>query len=107
MIRHIVLFKFKDGFSWENAEAKAAEELTLSHPAHIPDIAAWQAGRNVAERPDSYDFAVIGDFADRDALQRYMVHPHHQQGVAAWRRISTWVVADLEFDTGAAPRIPR
>jgi len=106
VLRHIVLFKFKDGISWRDAEARAAEELTHSHPAHIPEIVGWQAGRNVAERQDSYDFAVIGDFADRDALERYMIHPHHQEGVSAWRRISTWVVADLELDDQTAPRMP-
>ncbi|HWE89429.1 MAG TPA: Dabb family protein [Pseudonocardiaceae bacterium] len=95
-IRHIVLFKFNDGVSWRDPRAVQAAEMSASHPEHIQEIQEWMVGRNATDRDIAYDFAVIGTFRDRDALDRYMCHPHHQNGVAMWRELSTWAVVDLE-----------
>ncbi len=103
MLVHIVLFKFNAGIGWGDPRVLAAEDTTRNHPRHIPEIRHWTVGRNVTDREVAYDFAVIGRFADRAALDRYLIHPDHQRGVAAWRELSTWVVADLEADPDADP----
>ncbi|GGM06052.1 hypothetical protein GCM10010129_57160 [Streptomyces fumigatiscleroticus] len=100
-IRHVVLFKFKDGVSWSDPRAAEAEAATRQHPRHIPDIVNWQCGRNVAERSIAHDFALIGDFADQDAVARYLVHPDHVRGVELWRAIADWSVVDFEVDLEA------
>jgi hypothetical protein len=96
MITHVVSFRFEDGVSWQDSRAVAAGRISQNHPRHIPEILSWSAGPNVTPRPDAYDFVVIGTFADRDALQRFQIHPDHQRGVRAWEQIGTWVVVDLE-----------
>ncbi|MFE3027168.1 Dabb family protein, partial [Nocardia tengchongensis] len=72
-------------------------------PKHIPEIKAWTVGRNVADRTAAYDFALVGLFDDREAVQRYMSHPDHQRGVRAWSELSTWVVVDLDHSRDASP----
>lgn len=103
MITHLVLFTFRPGVSWDDPRALEAEQATLGHPAHIPQILSWTAGRNISPRSQAQDFALVGTFADQDALAAYADHPDHYRGVGLWREISTWVVADLQDPDLAAP----
>lgn len=98
VVIHKVLFSFKDGVTWSDVNALAAEAKTLEHPRHIPCILAWICGRNIAKRSQAVDFSVIGAFADNMQLAAYQDHPDHQRGVELWRRISTWNVSDLLVD---------
>ncbi|MFJ9646211.1 Dabb family protein (plasmid) [Streptomyces sp. HUAS TT3] len=95
MIRHTVLFRFKPGIDWSDPRAGAAEAATAGHPDRIEEILGWEYGRNLTDRPVAYDFALIGTFADREAVDRYLIHPDHVRGVGLWREIATWVVADF------------
>jgi hypothetical protein len=97
MIQHIVLFRLHEGVAWGDPRVLRAEATTQAHPDHIEEIRTWLAGRNVTTRDMAYDFALVGSFEDRSALDRYMVHPHHLLGKRYWREIATWVVADLEL----------
>ena len=96
MIRHIVLFKFKPGYGWGDQAVSEAERIAAQVGSEVPDLLHWQAGRNTSDRPIAYDFAVIGLVEDEAALDRYLVHPFHQQAIEKWRLISDWVVADIE-----------
>ncbi|EYT80211.1 MULTISPECIES: Dabb family protein [unclassified Streptomyces] len=96
MIRHIVLFKFKPGISWDDPRAQAAEGIAAKVGGEVPDLQEWSTGRNISTRPIAYDFAVIGLLEDEAALDRYLVHPFHQEAIRQWREISEWVIADLE-----------
>ncbi|GAA3763278.1 Dabb family protein [Streptomyces tremellae] len=96
MIRHIVLFKFKDGITWETPAAQEAERVCRQVGAEVPELREWTVGRNVSSRPIAYDLAVIGLVDDEDALERYLVDPFHQKAIAIWREISDWVIADIE-----------
>ncbi|MFF9143387.1 Dabb family protein [Streptomyces sp. NPDC055051] len=102
MISHIVCFRFLPGVTWDDPRAVAAERISRGHPRHIPDIVSWTAGRNTTSRDAAHDFAVVGLFEDRDALERYQVHPDHRRGVRAWGELSTWVVVDLDDTEGAS-----
>ncbi len=95
-IRHIVLFKFLPGITWEDPRTVAAAELSGSHAQHIDEIEKWWAGPDIARRDVSYDFAVMGLFADWEALRKYQEHPHHQEGVKHWRELASWIVVDLD-----------
>lgn len=95
MIRHIVLFKFKPGVSWQRPEALAAEDMARQVGDRVPDLRYWYAGRNISDRPVAYDYVVVGLLADEDALRRYLDHPFHQDAIQAWREISDWVIADV------------
>lgn len=102
MIRHVVCFRFRPGVSWTDPRALAAEQVTRDHPRHIAEILTWTVGRNTTPRSAAYDFALVAEFADRASLDRFMGHPDHQRGVAAWAEISTWVVVDLDHSADAA-----
>lgn len=90
-IRHIVLWKL----AAEDADTRAlhaeqiAERLTALVPV-IDEIDALEVGRNVANPATNWDVALVSEFADAEALERYQVHPAHQE-VAAFVRT---VVAD-------------
>lgn len=95
MLTHIVLFKFK-------AEASEAQINSLCRglqglPEKIAEIGELRCGRDVIRSERSYDLGLITTFADRDALQRYQVHPDHQQVVAQVREIAASVVA-VDFE---------
>jgi hypothetical protein len=99
MIRHIALFRLKDGWRWDSAEVLEAERIAGEVGQQVPDLRSWYAGRNISERPVAYDFVVIGLVDDEAALNRYLVHPFHQKAIAQWRAISDWVVADVVEET--------
>ncbi|MFD1546312.1 Dabb family protein [Nonomuraea guangzhouensis] len=96
MIRHIVLFKLKPQFTWRDECVVRAERMAAEVGRQVGDLLEWRVGRNVSDRDIAYDFVVMGLVSDEEALQRYLVHPFHQQSVRQWREISDWVVADLE-----------
>ncbi|MFG1643792.1 Dabb family protein [Amycolatopsis sp. NPDC049252] len=101
MISHIVCFRFKPGVTWDDPRAAEAEKITREHPDHITEIRSWSVGRNTTVRTIAYDFALVGRFHDREALERYMVHPDHRRGVRAWSELSTWVAVDLDHSQDA------
>ncbi|MGP7734066.1 Dabb family protein [Oceanimonas smirnovii] len=99
MLMHIVLFKFKDSWSWSSLEAIEAERVTRTHPNHIDEIKGWTCGRNITrrDRDIATDFVVIGLFKDRKTLNDYLIHPDHQVGVEKWKAIAEWSVIDIEL----------
>ncbi len=96
MIRHVVLFRLNDGLALDDPRVVEAERVASQVGEKVPVLKEWRAGRNIARRPDAYDFAVIGLVADEEALAHYMDDPFHRHAISLWREISTWIVADLE-----------
>ena len=99
MLMHIVLFTFKNPWSWASIEAIDAERSTRAHPNYIDEIKGWTCGHNITRRHIAADFVVIGLFEDRTTLERYIVHPNHQVGVAKWKAIADWQVVDIELSS--------
>lgn len=83
MIRHIVMFKFKE----ENKAANVAhtKEMLDALPAEIPEILHSETHTDVGEKEGNCDLLLISDFADSAALERYIVHPKHK-AVGAFMR---------------------
>ena len=73
MIRHIVMWKFREG-----TEEKANEFLTklAALDGVIPEIRRMEVGVNVLEK-NNYDACLIADFDDLEALSRYKNDPRH------------------------------
>jgi hypothetical protein len=87
-IRHIVLWKL----AAEDADTRALHAEQMSErltalPAAIPEILAMQVGPNVAYPQTNWDIALVADFDDVEALERYQVHPAHQEVVAFVRSV--------------------
>jgi hypothetical protein len=97
MIRHLVLFKLNEGVDRAEERVAAGGRAFAELGAQIPEVASWECGWNVTDRPIAYDFAINSTVADADALARYLEHPAHQAAVAQWSRFATWVIADYEI----------
>ena len=76
MIRHVVLFKFKQGIGEE--VIVDLEKSIAALPPVIPEILSYEFGRDVVRSERSYDLALVSTFKDLDSLQRYQIHPDHQ-----------------------------
>lgn len=76
MIRHIVLFRWKEGTT--PAQVAAALDGLRALPAQIPEIRAYVVGTDVGGMEGHWDVAVTGDFADLAAFRVYFDHPAHQ-----------------------------
>ncbi|MGJ7908017.1 Dabb family protein [Actinopolyspora sp. H202] len=97
-IHHIVLFTLNANLTREDPRVLAAAEFSESHREHIPEILTWWTGFDTSCRQISADFAVIGTFRDMSAVDRYLDHPHHREGVATWSALASWTVIDLDDD---------
>lgn len=78
-IRHVVMWKLASAGGSERAEHAARMKAGLeSLPAAIPEILALEVGVS-GQQDDDFDIVLVSDFADLDALQRYIDHPAHQE----------------------------
>ncbi|KTS84236.1 stress responsive alpha-beta barrel domain-containing protein [Microbacterium testaceum] len=85
-IRHIVLWKLAaDDADTRALHAEQIEERLLALRDVIDEIEHLEIGRNVVSPQTNWDVALVSQFADADALERYQVHPAHQE-VAAFVR---------------------
>jgi Stress responsive A/B Barrel Domain len=97
MIRHLVLFKLNEGVTRDEPRVVAGARAFAELGALVPEVASWEGGWNVTDRPIAYDFAINSSVSDADALKPYLEHPAHQAAVAPWTEFATWVVADYEI----------
>lgn len=81
MIKHIVMWKFK-----ETAEDKTNDEnmdivknSLLALEPIIPEIKYIELGKNVSHTDMSFDMALITEFESLEDLHTYKVHPEHQK----------------------------
>jgi hypothetical protein len=79
MIRHIVMWKFK-----EESEGKSKEEnmnivrnMLYSLPAIISEIRRLEIGSDVRHTDMSADLVLITEFDTLEALEVYAKHPEH------------------------------
>ena len=75
MIRHVVLIRLRPDVP-NDVAGKLIDRLRAL-PAVIPEIRFYQAGADLVHGANSMDVALIADFDNLDALQRYRVHPAH------------------------------
>ncbi len=77
MIKHIVLFKYKT--EAPAAQRKEMEDRLNALPELISEVKNWHWERSIPGRPArSFHVALICEFADSAALDRYIANPHHQ-----------------------------
>ena len=96
MLKHVVLLKFKKGAS-ESAIAEIEKGLG-ELPDIIPEIMEFLFGRDVLRSERSYDFALVSEFENIEAMQRYQVHPAHQKVVAKIKEVcDSLVVVDFQI----------
>ena len=100
MIRHIVFFKMTGEIHQEDKMAmlekvkSKLEEL----PLLIPEILSFEIGINCAFDPKAADLSLLSDFAGKEALLTYQLHPAHKAFVE-WNRdkCPRYSVVDYKF----------
>lgn len=80
MLRHVVVFRFRDGTPPDAVSAIADGLGGL--PAAIPEIRSYRFGSDVGINDGNFEFAVTADFADEADYLVYRDHPQHQQVIA-------------------------
>lgn len=75
MIRHVVVFEWKDGTTAERVAQFASDLAAL--PAKIPEIRDYRFGNDVGITDGNADFALVADFDDDAGYRRYATHPDH------------------------------
>ncbi|MCO5992266.1 Dabb family protein [Actinoallomurus rhizosphaericola] len=74
--RHVVMFRWNENATDERK--RDLEQRLSALPGAIPEIEAYQVGADAGLNPGNFDFAVVADFADRDAYVVYRDHPVHR-----------------------------
>jgi Stress responsive A/B Barrel Domain len=77
MLRHVAVFRWKDGTTDDAIQAVA--EALGRLPEQIPTIAAYRFGPDLGLTDGSADFAVVADFASVEDWRAYTHHPAHQK----------------------------
>ncbi len=95
MVRHIVLWKLKPAADTDFASIRAALEAQLGR---IPGLLKVEVRRSFNTGRHATDFALVCDFANREALAAYHRHAAHAQTRAVVDRLTAehWI-ADYEL----------
>jgi hypothetical protein len=94
MIKHIVLFKVKEGVSGEDPRLLRAIATLRELEGEIGGIRSWEVGKNFSDRPIAADYALSSAFDSREDLARYIDHPAHREVVGMLKEVCTWQVCD-------------
>ncbi len=87
MVKHIVMFDFKDKNKKENLiQAKAMLEELLEH---IPTLKSMEVGINFAQEERAMDLSLYSEFEDEEGLKIYANHPKHLEAVAFIKSVAS------------------
>ena len=75
-VRHVVVFRFRDGTGDDQREEIARELRGL--PTVIPEIASYTVGSDAGLVESNWEFAVVADFASAEDYHTYREHPTHR-----------------------------
>src|SRR5690242_8235352 len=84
VLRHIVLMKTPDGADRQFLEPMHVAVAELARA--VPEVLASSGGFDASGKGENFDYAIIFDFADAQAYERYRVHPAHQKFIADFMR---------------------
>ena len=80
MIRHIVVFRFRDGVSGDDRADLLAGLRAL--PERFPAMREFTMGVNQSRRDDRFTHGFTAEFADFDSLNSYLESQEHERFVA-------------------------
>lgn len=75
MIRHVALFRWREGTTPDQVAAVRAGLDRL--PAEVPSLRAYAHGPDLALGEGRWDYAVVADFDDAPGYVEYVDHPAH------------------------------
>jgi hypothetical protein len=79
LLRHVVLFKFKEGTTPE--QIKAIEQAFRGLPAKIPEIVAfeWGTDASMENKSEGFTHCFFVTFKDAKGRDAYLPHPAHKE----------------------------
>jgi hypothetical protein len=79
MIRHIVVFRFKNGVD-DRVKEKLIDEYN-SFPAKFPSMHNFSFGKNISERDNTFEYGFCVEFENEGALKSYLSSKEHEEHV--------------------------
>jgi hypothetical protein len=96
MLKHVVFMKFKQEVT--SSDIDDLDRSFSALPGFIPEIKAFEFGRDVIRSDRSYDYALVSAFDSLEAMNRYQVHPEHQAILPKVRSLCDSIIAvDFNF----------
>ena len=92
MVRHIVFMKFPD-FS----VAQTAKEKLLSMKEHIEELVDIEVGIDFSRSERSFDLALVTTFKTKEDLEKYRIHPYHQE-IVAWLKANDTETKVVDYE---------
>lgn len=79
MIKHIVLWAFKDAAAGKSRQEnmQEAKRRLEALNGRIPGLIRLEVGIDVTNSPDPETAGLYSEFEDLEALERYLQHPEH------------------------------
>ncbi len=100
MLRHIVMWKFKDfaDGALKTQNLHQTKVLFEALASRIPEIKSLEIGLNTIHSGSSYDIVLVSDFENLESLRAYQSHPEHIKVVDFLDRVqNSKVVVDYEI----------
>ena len=96
MIKHIVMWKFKDDVV--EADKLEMKHLLESLKGVVPSLVDIEIGLNMADGDAAKDMVLYSEFATMEDLKAYVVHPEHLKVVEFVKPlVSERAVVDYEI----------
>lgn len=73
MLRHVAMFKWRDGVSDDQKVAARDALAALKH--QVPSVLEYTVGFDIGRNPNNWDMVLVADFDDVQGLESYFAHP--------------------------------
>ncbi|WP_419919195.1 Dabb family protein [Candidatus Poriferisocius sp.] len=102
MIRHVVMFRFRNDA--DATQRRAVRDAIATMPGATGATEAYAIGPDLGLAEGNFDFAVVGDFADEAAYLTYRDHPEHQRIVSEIIRPAISDRAAIQYEIPQPPK---
>jgi len=96
MVKHIVMFDFKEENRAENLQR--AKEMLEALIGTVPTLKSMEVGINFSQEERAMNLSLYSEFDDKEGLEAYAVHPEHLKvvdfikSVASASKVSDYIV---------------
>ncbi|MFA6586092.1 MAG: Dabb family protein [Candidatus Paceibacterota bacterium] len=95
MIKHILLFKFKQGVCEE--EKNKGIEMLRALEEKVPEIKEWEIGVQREKSDRLYDFAQVSSFENIEDMKNFGKNPEHEKIKAYLKERADWIKVDYDL----------
>jgi quinol monooxygenase YgiN len=73
MLRHVAMFRWKDGVSDE--QKVSARDALAALKQEVPSVVEYRVGFDIRRNSNNWDMVLVADFEDVAGLESYFAHP--------------------------------